>query len=136
MKQTAQVRNIILYILTALTVFAGVLSSESWVQSGAMAAPANAEGAYYRIYMGGLMDDEACTEKMIGADTKLPVVRAVRPLRRVFRALLAAVYACAADRNECVGVFFRCGECQAQNCAQGLVTTIRYIHDLDGKKSA
>lgn len=136
MKQTAQVRNIILYILAALTVFAGVLSGESRVQPGALAAAANAEDACYRIYMGGPIDDEVCTEKMIGADTKLPAIRAVRPLRRVFRALLAAVYACAAGRTAYMEEFLRYGECQAQSGAQGLVTTIQYIHDLDGKKSA
>lgn len=136
MKQTAQVRNIILYILTALVVFIGVLSGESRVQSGALTAAGSVQGAVYRITMGELMNDEACTEEMIGADTRLPVIRAVRPLRRAFRALLAVVYVCAAGQTACTGELLSCDEYQAQVCAQGLVTTIQYIHDLDGKKSA
>lgn len=136
MKQNARTRNIILYILIALMVLTGALSGELRVQSELLSVRGSVEGAVYRITMGEPMSDEACTEEMIGTATRLPVIRAVRPLRRAFRALPLVVHTCIADRAACMGEFLRSGECQAQACAQGLVTTIQYIHDLDGKKSA
>ena len=82
------------------------------------------------------LTDEPCTEKMIGTQTKLPVIRAFHPLRRAFRALLAEIYACIAAQTAYQGGLLQHDAYQAQVCAQGLVTTIQYIHDLDGKKSA
>lgn len=134
MKQTARTRNIILYILTVFMVLTGALSGESRAQSGIFSA-GNVQCAVYQIAMGAPTDDEACTEEMIGVDTQMPVIRAVRPLRRAFRALLAAVYVCAGNQTAYKGEHLRRDEHQTQICAQGLVTTIQYIHDLDGKKS-
>ena len=82
------------------------------------------------------LTDEPCTEKMIGAQTKLPVIRAFRPLRRAFRALLSEIYVGAVTQMAHQGGLLQYDAYQAQVCAQGLFTTIQYIHDLDGKKSA
>ena len=133
---TAQSRNFILYILIALMVVTGALSQETRAQSDFLTAPESAQASVYRLIPGVPLTDEPCTEKMIGAQTKLPVIRAFRPLRRAFRALLAEIYICAVVLTAFQGGLLQQDAYQAQVCAQGLVTTIQYIHDLDGKKSA
>ena len=133
---TAQSRNFILYILIALMVVTGALSQETRVQSDFLTAPESAQASVYRLIPGVPLTDEPCTEKMIGTQTKLPVIRAFRPLRRAFRALLSEIYVCAVTQTADQGGLLRQDAYQAQVCAQGLVTTIQYIHDLDGKKSA
>lgn len=131
-----QSRNFILYILIALMVVTGALSQETRAQSEFLSATESAQTSVYRLIPGMPLTDEACTEKMIGTQTKLPVIRAFRPLRRAFRALLAAIYVCAVIQTAHQGELLSHDANQAQVCAQGLVTTIQYIHDLDGKKSA
>ena len=132
----AQSRKFILYILIALMVFTGTISGESRAQSEILTVTESVQGAVYRTVRSVPLSDEACTEKMIGTQTKLPMIRAFRPLRRAFRALLAEIYVCAAAHMTHQGGLLQQDACQAQICAQGLVTTIQYIHDLDGKKSA
>lgn len=140
MKQNAhrvvQSRNIILYILIALMVLTGALSGESRAQSAILPVTEHAQGAVYRTVRSMPLTDEPCTEKMIGTQTKLPIIRSFRPLRRAFRALLAESYVCAVTQTSHLGEFLRQNVTQTWICAQGLVTTIQYIHDLDGKKSA
>lgn len=140
MKQNARIevqsRNFILYILIALMVVTGVLSQETRAQSDFLTMPESAQTSVYRLIPGMPLTDEPCTEKMIGTQTKLPVIRAFRPLRRAFRALLAEIYLCAVALTTHQGGLQQRDAYQAQVCAQGLVTTIQYIHDLDGKKSA
>ena len=133
---TAQSRNFILYLLIALMVVAGALSQETRAQSDFLTAPESAEASVYRLIPGMPLTDEPCTEKMIGTQTKLPMIRAFRPFRRAFRALLAEIYVCAVTHTTHQRGLLQQGASQAQVCAQGLVTTIQYIHDLDGKKSA
>ena len=134
--QTVHRRNFILYLLMILMVTTGIFSGESRVQSAFLSVTESEQGAVYRMIQSEPLTDEACTEKMIGMQTKLPVIRAFRPLRRNFRAFLTEITICAAIQ----AVHFREFLCQhafeGQQCAQGLVTTIQYIHDLDGKKSA
>ena len=133
---TVQSRNIILYILIALMVLTGTLSGESRAQSAILSVTENVQGAVYRMVRSTPITDEPCTEKMIGTQTRLSVIRAFRPLRRAFRALLAQIYICAAIQAAHQGELLRQNVSQTWICAQGLVTTIQYIHDLDGKKSA
>lgn len=140
MKQNArmavQSRNFILYILIVLTVFMGPLAQETRAQSEFMTAAESAQASVYRLIPGMPLTDEPCTGKMIGTQTKLPAIRAFRPFRRAFRALLVLSYVCAAVQTVHPGTLLRHDAYQAQVCGQGLVTTIQYIHDLDGKKSA
>ena len=133
---TAQSRNFILYLLIALMAVTGALSQETRAQSDFLTATESAQASVYRLIPGMPLTDEPCTEKMIGTQTKLPMIRAFRPLRRAFRALLAEIYVCAVALTAHQGGLLQQGAYQAQVCAQGLVTTIQYIHDLDGKKSA
>lgn len=133
---TVQSRNFILYLLIALMVVTGALSQETRAQSDFLTAPESAEASVYRLIPGMPLTDEPCTEKMIGTQTKLPMIRAFRPLRRAFRALLAEIYVCAVTQTTHQEGLLQQDAYQAQICAQGLVTTIQYIHDLDGKKSA
>ena len=132
----AQNRNFILYILIALMMITGALSQETRAQSEFLTATESAQASVYRLIPGMPLTDEPCTEKMIGTQTKLPVIRAFRPLRRAFRALLAEICVCAVVLTAHQGGLLQQGASQAQVCGQGLVTTIQYIHDLDGKKSA
>ena len=140
MKQNAQIaaqsRNFILYILIALMMLTGALSQETRAQSEFLTATESAQTSVYRLIPGMSLTDEPCTETMIGTQTKLPMIRAFRPLRRAFRALLAEIYVCAVVLTAHQGGLLQHDAYQAQVCAQGLVTTIQYIHDLDGKKSA
>ena len=135
-RMTVHSKNFILYLLMILMVTTGILSGESRAQSAFLPVAEGAQGAVYRMIQSEPLTDEACTEKMIGTQTKLPVIRAFRPLRRAFRALLAAIYVCAVIQTAHQGELLSHDANQAQVCAQGLVTTIQYIHDLDGKKSA
>ena len=103
MKQNARIaaqsRNFILYLLIALMVVTGVLSQETRAQSEFLTATESAQASVYRLIPGMPLTDEPCTEKMIGAQTKLPVIRAFRPLRRAFRALLSEIYVCAVTQT-------------------------------------
>lgn len=132
----AQNRNFILYILIALMMITGALSQETKAQSEFLTATESAKASVYRLIPSMPLTDEPCTEKMIGTQTKLPLIRAFRPIRRVFRALIAQIYVCAATQAAHQGELLRQNASQTWICAQGLVTTIQYIHDLDGKKSA
>ena len=117
-------------------VVTGALSQETRTQSDFLTAPESAEASVYRLIPGIPLTDEPCTEKMIGTQTKLPMIRAFRPFRRAFRALVAETYVCAVTQTTHQERLLQQDAYQAQICAQGLVTTIQYIHDLDGKKSA
>ena len=132
----AQNRNFILYILIALMMITGALSQETRAQSEFLTATESAKASVYRLIPSMPLTDEPCTEKMIGTQTKLPLIRAFRPIRRVFRALMTQIYVCGATQAAHQGELLRQNASQTWICAQGLVTTIQYIHDLDGKKSA
>ena len=73
---------------------------------------------------------------MIGARTRLPQIRAIRLNRRVLRVLLTELAVGERALTTEPGFFLYRGEYCLPDLAQGLVTTIQYIHDLDGKKSA
>ena len=126
MKQNARIevqsRNFILYILIALMVVTGVLSQETRSQSDFLTMPESAQTSVYRLIPGVPLTDEPCTEKMIGTQTRLPVIRAYRPLRRAFRALLSEIYVCAVALTAHQGGLLQQDAYQAQICGQGLVT--------------
>ena len=135
-RMTVHSKNFILYLLMILMVTTGILSGESRARSAFLPVAEGAQGAVYRMIQSEPLTDEACTEKMIGMQTKLPVIRAFRPLRRNFRALLTEIIICTVIQAVHFKEFLCQNAFQGQQCAQGLVTTIHYIHDLDGKKSA
>lgn len=115
---------------------AGVCSGESRISSAHFPAAATDTDAVYRLIPDLLLSDEACTEQMIGAGTRLPQIRAIRLNRRAFRVLLTEIAVGEIAFATEPGFFLYRGEYCLPDLAQGLVTTIQYIHDLDGKKSA
>lgn len=137
MRQTiSRKKRIILYLLIACMMVAGVCSGESRISSAHFQTAAADTDAVYRLIPDLLLSDEACTEQMIGAGTRLPQIRAIRLNRRVLRVLLTELAVGESAPTTEPGFFLYRGEYCLPDLAQGLVTTIQYIHDLDGKKSA
>ena len=137
MRQTlSQTKRIMICLLAVCMLFAGVCSGESRVSSAHFQAAAGETDAVYRLIPDLLLSDEACTEQMIGVGTRLPQIRAIRLNRRALRVLLTEIAVREIFLVTEPGFLLYRGEYCLPDLAQGLVTTIQYIHDLDGKKSA
>ncbi len=133
-KKISGMQNCILYLLLFMMVFTGTLSGEARVV--AELESVQTKGAVYRVIPNVLFEDEACTGNMIGNQTKLPNIRAFRPLRRMVRVFLPEEsFLCALGQKlYSTACHWRC-ELQFPETAQRLTTTIQYIHNLDGEKT-
>lgn len=137
MRQTiSNGKRIMIYLLAVWMLFAGVCSGESRISSAHFQAAATDMDAVYRLIPDLILSDEACTEQMIGAQTRMPQIRAIRLNRRALRVLLTELSVGEVQSAAEPGFFLYRSEYVLPDLAQGLVTTIQYIHDLDGKKSA
>jgi len=137
MRQTiSQKKRALIYLLAVWMLVVGVCSGESRILSAHFQAAATETDAVYRAIPDYLFSDEACTEKLIGVRSRLPEIRSIRQNRRTLRALLTELAVGEAFFAAEPGIFMRRGEYRLPELARGLVATIQYIHDLDGKKSA
>lgn len=129
-----RVRNCIVYLMLLLIVGVSACSGEVRLQADHADALGEAQAAVYRTIPDAVPAEEACTQKMIGAETRMPELRACRVMGKSLRMLLAEIQMVTGLSAGYSGTGEAEGEADLPVNGRGLVAIIHYIHDLDGKK--
>lgn len=129
-----RVKNCIVYLMITMVVFVSALTGEVRLESAHAGLSGEDQAAVVREIPDAIQAEEACTQKMIGAETNLPELRAYRAMGKGLRMFLAEIQIVAGLCTEYSGIGEAEGEADLPIYGRGLVTIIHYIHDLDGKK--
>ncbi len=130
-----KMEHVLLYLLAAGMLLLSVSSFESRVYSAHFDAAATAKEAVYRCIPSHVFSDDARKEQLSEANTRLSQSFTIRLDKRALRLLSMVLFAGMLSDTASFNGGLYTEIYQAILPLVGLLFTIQYIHDLDGKKS-